>query len=161
MPRTAPVDVNLVASALGIDVVERPGLTFAGGEEVSGLLLRRQGRTICVINGDHSQNRKRFSVAHEIGHYFLHPFEESYIDYDFRVQARDEKSSQGTHRQEIEANAFAAELLMPEDVLRSEIKLPLNVNEDEVEVRRLAKRFRVSQQAMTHRLTNLGLLRQW
>jgi len=152
---TPPVDVVQVAKQLGIEVVERPGFEL-GGSESSGLLLRMGGRTICVINADHHRNRKRFSVAHEIGHFLLHPFKETYHDVQF--YARDQESTEGTNPQEVEANAFAAELLMPEDLMKKAVLYPLNVVEDEDEIRRLSKRFLVSQQAMTHRLTNLHLL---
>ena len=59
--------------------------------------------------------------------------------------------------QEVEANIFAMELLMPEEMVRREIKGPLDV-ETEPEIKRLAKLFQVSQQVMTIRLTQLGLV---
>lgn len=151
-----PIDVHRIAKNLGIEVVERPNLVVKG-EEASGLLLRTRGRTICVVNADDHPNRRRFTVAHEIGHYLFHPFRETYIDWNFR----NNKSSEGTDRHEIEANAFAAELLMPEVVIRAEVLSPLNVFEDDEEIRNLARRFRVSPQAMTLRLTNLELLGEW
>jgi len=151
-----PINVHRIARNLGIEVVERPGLVVKG-EEASGFLLRMRGRTICVLNGDDHANRKRFTVAHEIGHYLLHPFQETYIDWNFR----NNKSSEGTDRREIEANGFAAELLMPEELIRAEIPSPLNIIEDDDQIRDLARRFRVSPQAMTLRLTNLDLLVEW
>lgn len=151
-----PVDVYRIARNLGIEVVERPKLVVQG-EEASGFLLRTRGRTICVLNEDDHPNRKRFTVAHEIGHYLLHPFQETYIDWNFR----NNKSSEGTDHREIEANGFAAELLMPEELIRAEVPSPLNVIEDDERIRGLARRFRVSPQAMTHRLTNLDLFGEW
>jgi Zn-dependent peptidase ImmA (M78 family) len=148
-----PIDVHRIARNLGIEVVERPELVVKG-EAASGFLLRTRGRTICVLNGDDHPNRKRFTVAHEIGHYLLHPFRETYIDWNFR----NNKSSKGTDRQEIEANGFAAELLMPEELIRAAVPSHLSVIEDDEQLRELARRFRVSPQAMTHHLTNLGLL---
>lgn len=155
-----PIDVEEVATHLGIEVVERSSFELGGSdEEVSGLLLRADGRTICFVNRDHHRNRKRFSLAHEIGHFLLHPFQESYVDR--RFDFRDKGSPGGTNLQEIEANAFAAELLMPEGLMREEIPVPLNVVEDEENVRSLARRFWVSPEAMTHRLIKLDLLRDW
>ena len=151
-----PVDVRGIAQALGIEIVERPGFELKGHGTVSGLLLRREGKTICVVNRDHHPNRQRFSIAHEIGHFVLHPFREAYIDVDCRVAARDDRSSEGAYIREIEANTFAAELLMPEEVVKAEVENPLGpFDEDQVES--LAKQFKVSTQAMTIRLTNLGL----
>src|SRR2546429_268642 len=84
----------------GISVVEQPQLSKAGYASISGLLLRREGSTICIINRDHPPTRRRYSIAHEIGHFILHPPEEAYID----VAARSDKSSDGTDPREIEAN---------------------------------------------------------
>lgn len=150
-----PIDVERLANSLGIHVVERADLSIQG-TEVSGLLLRANGRSICVVNSDHHRNRQRFTIAHEIGHWHLHPVKGEYVD--FAVHRRDPQSSEGTNREEIEANAFAAELLMPEALVRRELPYPLNVAEDEETIRRVARRFRVSPQAMTHRLTNLDLV---
>jgi Zn-dependent peptidase ImmA (M78 family) len=151
-----PIDVKKIAKTLGIAIVERPQLSKAGYGTISGLLLRREGSTICIINRDHSPTRRRYSIAHEIGHFILHPPEEAYID----VAARSDKSSDGTDPREIEANAFAAVLLMPEQLLRQCVPRPLDISfEDDAEaISQLAKEFNVSTMAMTYRLLNLGLL---
>lgn len=152
-----PIDVDEVARLLGIEVVSRPSLEV-GGREASGILLRTGGRTICVLNANDHYNRRRFTLAHEIGHYVLHPPRESYID---RTYARNERSSEGVDRHEIEANAFAAELLMPEQLIKAHAPQRLNVIEHDDEIRELARLFKVSPQAMTLRLANLGLLRDF
>ena len=151
-----PIDVRKIAKTLGISLVERSQLSKAGYGTISGLLLRREGSTICIINRDHPPTRRRYRIAHEIGHFILHPPEEAYID----VAARSDKSSDGTDPREIEANAFAAVLLMPEQLLRQRVPRPLDISfEDDAEaISRLAKDFNVSTVAMTYRLLNLGLL---
>jgi Zn-dependent peptidase ImmA (M78 family) len=146
--------VESIAIQLGIEVVYRSFDSETSAiNNTSALLLRRHGRAICVVNQEHSEQRKRFSLAHEIGHYILHPPKESYD-----VIARDEHSSEGIYREEIEANAFAAELLMPENLVRSHVKIILDLFSCADIVPDLAGRFGVSPVAMTHRLTNLGLL---
>ena len=71
---------------------------------------------------------------------------------------RDGQSATGVDGQEIEANAFAAELLMPESILRDLVgRQPIDVFDDAA-VRRLASRFEVSPQALTIRLSRLGLV---
>jgi Zn-dependent peptidase ImmA (M78 family) len=151
-----PIDVRWIAKTLGISIVERPQLSKAGYGTISGLLLRREGSTICIINRDHAPTRRRYSIAHEIGHFTLHPPEEAYID----VAARSDRSSDGTDPREIEANAFAAVLLMPEQQLRQRVPGPLDISfeNDAEKVSHLAKEFDVSTMAMTYRLLNLGLL---
>jgi len=62
-----------------------------------------------------------------------------------------------TDDEEREANIFAMELLMPEHLVRQEIRLPLDLERDP-EIKRLAKLFQVSVQVMTIRLTKLGLI---
>src|SRR5574343_470703 len=77
----------------------------------------------------------------------------------FKVMFRDEMSSTGEIKQEREANAFAAALLMPKSLLIREIqKLPFDLaDEDENVVVKLAQKFEVSTQAMAFRMANLGL----
>ncbi len=159
IPPSPPVNLNKIAGALGIAIVERQNLDIQGHVNVSGLLLRRQGHTICLINATDPENRKRFSTAHEIGHYILHPFQEKYVDAKFSLAARDQKSTEGVDLLEIEANAFAAELLMPAEWLRQQIKSPLDLDvfSDE-KVSALATQCKASIQAMTYRLINLNLL---
>jgi Zn-dependent peptidase ImmA (M78 family) len=75
------------------------------------------------------------------------------------VFRRDGVSPLGDDQEEVEANAFAAALLMPADLLRDEIwKSDFDLDDDE-DVIRLAKRFNVSTSAMSNRLAWLGLLR--
>ncbi len=150
IPDKPPIDVYFIAAELRIEVVERS----LGG--TSALLLRKDERAICVLHQADSPLRKRFSVAHEIGHFILHPSREA---YDLQVIARDERSSEGKYLEEIEANSFAAELLMPSELLRDEVRTHIDLfADDESEIKNLAQTFGVSFQAMTHRLTNLGLL---
>ena len=74
---------------------------------------------------------------------------------------RDESSSEGASRQEIEANAFAAALLMPEADLKGLLDdHPVDAFDD-LTVRRLASRLGVSAQALTIRLTRLGLVSEF
>lgn len=118
------------------------------------MLVRGHGQTVIGVNSLHHPNRQRFTIAHELGHLLLHK-DEVHIDRSFRVNRRDEVSSLAVDPDEIEANRFAAELLMPynlvmADLLECEIDL-----EDEDEIRRLAKKYEVSLQAMTHRIINL------
>jgi len=70
---------------------------------------------------------------------------------------RNKKASLGIDPTEIEANRFAAELLMPQFLVVAEISdKPVDVDDDEL-VEQLASQFRVSKQAMGHRLNSLLL----
>jgi Zn-dependent peptidase ImmA (M78 family) len=78
-----------------------------------------------------------------------------HIDKLFRVHLRSAASSTAEDVVEIEANAFAAALLMPEELVREDVRqLTLDI-EDADEIKTLADRYCVSSQAMTFRLMNL------
>ena len=71
---------------------------------------------------------------------------------------RDEISSTGTKEQEVEANAFAAELLIPAASLRERVEQQAVDPYDDATVHRLARTFGVSAQALTIKLVRLGLI---
>jgi Zn-dependent peptidase ImmA (M78 family) len=88
----------------------------------------------------------------------MHRNEKLHVDSRFPVALRNEVSSLAIDDREIEANQFAAELLMPEELLDRDIAaLPTELEVDEA-ISRLAKRYIVSVQAMTLRLTALRIL---
>jgi len=98
-----------------------------------------------------------------LGHLLLHGYRTPHADKQFRL--RDARSSEGSVLEEIQANQFAAELLMPRPMIMKAIRqhgfqhAPANelLEEEEFEalVRKLAKDFGVSRQAMTIRLSSL------
>jgi Zn-dependent peptidase ImmA (M78 family) len=155
-----PIDVERVANGLGLIVRYEQ---FA--EDLSGVLVKEAGRVLIGVNSSHSVTRQRFTIAHECGHYALEHKGELFVDKSFRNQSvrlhRDGKSSLGINVDEIAANRFAAELLMPETTVAAEVKKQLQakakLSADEL-VSQLANRFKVSSQAMEYRLTNLGYL---
>ena len=148
--RNVPVPVERVASHLGAEIRYSP---FDG--ELAGMLVRDGGSAVIGVNSAHHVNRQRFTIAHECGHLCLHKGKDVYIDRSFRVNVnrRDPRSARAIDPEEIEANRFAAELLMPRDVLLSAI-VTLDI-EDDHQLRQLADRFQVSVQALTHRINNL------
>src|ERR1039457_3470177 len=75
------------------------------------------------------------------------------------VKLRSKVSSSGEDQEEVEANRFAAELLMPGELLAKDLEtLLLTDFLDERRMQQLAKRYAVSVQAMTNRLISLGYL---
>lgn len=154
--RAPPVDVEAVAQSLGLRV-------FAGdlGEGVSGLLVTNATeRYVCVQRADHI-HRRRFTIGHECGHHYLgHQFEAGshvHVDRGYFISRRSAASSTGMDIKEIEANQFAAALLMPEALVRAACGAWTGGLPD-FEVARLASAFNVSEQAMTFRLNRLRLL---
>ena len=77
------------------------------------------------------------------------------MNTNFRINLRSPESSTAEDIEEIEANAFAASLLMPEDFLKEDLANFVLDIDDPQQVQRLARRYEVSAQAMTIRLMNL------
>lgn len=148
-----PVPVERIARLLGAQLRYVP---FEG--ELSGLLFQEQGRIIIGVNELHPKTRQRFTIAHELGHLELHHYSELHIDHHYRILLRSERSSQAIDPEEIEANAFAAELLIPQALLEKDVKERAIDYEDDEMIRTLALRYKVSLQAMIFRLTNLRFI---
>ena len=150
-----PVDVEAVARRRGLDVVP-----YDLGDGVSGALFVDGDAATIGYNPSDPPVRRRFTVAHELGHYELHARTAPlFVDRSFAVAYRDGRSSTGEVRREREANAFAAALLMPASAIHEAVQdLEFDLaSEDETAVRELARRFGVSSQAMMFRIMNLGL----
>jgi len=151
-----PVDIDAVAKSLGISVIYG-----ALDDDYSGLLVIRNGVATAHINAGHRPNRQRFSLAHEIAHFVLHEQlqtsrENAYVDKSMRLYHRADRKDLGqSGRMEWEANLFAAALLMPEELLRSKVLDEGYDLEDEQDVARLAVVLRVSEQALSIRLTRM------
>jgi Zn-dependent peptidase ImmA (M78 family) len=150
----APSPVEEIARAEGIQVVRSPA---SGGE--SAFLLRDGRRTIIGVNSRTSRTRQRFSIAHELGHWDLHEGKPLIVDHSIRINKRDEVSSAATDREEIEANAFAASLLMPHHLVQRAVdrEIEFGINTRESLTLALAKEFDVSTETMGFRLINLGI----
>lgn len=147
-----PVPIENLARRLGAELSFQP---FE--KDMSGMLYREGQRVVIGVNSTHATTRQRFSIAHEIGHLLLHKGRPMFIDRDGRLNRRDEVSTLGTDTEEIEANSFAAALLMPQPLLAEAVSR-LHRNDQPVSPEVLAKRFEVSVQAMEYRLINLGLM---
>ena len=146
-----PVDVAELAGSLcrlrvrvGADL--RALVDAASDMHVSGVLLPATSEI--WVRRDESLTRRRFTIAHEIGHHFLHSDGATVLCRPVDVDQADEAA----RAKEREANRFAAELLMPEPLVRE------CVGRDGLEVGALAGAFDVSPIAMAYRLVNLQVL---
>jgi Zn-dependent peptidase ImmA (M78 family) len=154
---TAPIDVEKIAEDLGLRVVAEDL-----GSEISGLLLvSKDGMASIAVERSEPPVRKRFTIAHEIGHFLLrHHLQRNelvHADEHWQVIYRSPRASEGLDPMEVQANQFAATLLMPTKVVRERAEiLPKPLPEKDVKA--LANEFKVSEQAMTIRLSGLGLI---
>jgi len=140
------IDLDLIAAELGILIVEKD---IAG----SAARLVCVGRSAIISINQHIREvgRKRFAIAHELGHFILHKHqtpgtictEESFFTwYNQSVGVK-------------EANVFAAELLMPESLFREHI---VKTTPDLKTVQRLSGEFNTTLTATAIRYVELGEL---
>ena len=149
---TRPVPLERILKHYRIQRVELPS-----NGDIFGAIVRQNGQVVIAVNPSQHPNRQRFTIAHELGYFFCHYAEKmEHVDGDFRVHWRDRESSAGVDWNEIEANRFAAALLMPEQMLRDDLNTCTLL--DRAGVQQLASLYNVSRLAMQFRLINLGLL---
>ncbi|MBM6757030.1 ImmA/IrrE family metallo-endopeptidase [Collinsella tanakaei] len=142
-----PVDVDLIAQRIGLEV-QRMRLS----DGTDGLLVKNEAYKPfkAVLDVGSGERRARFTLAHEIGHY-VHKYQD-HPDGELAgiVERRNSLSSQGTDPEEIWANGFAAQLLMP-------ARIVARLWGDGWSIDAMADMFNVSSLAMGTRVTSLGL----
>lgn len=142
-----PVDPFAIAAKMGIEVARTPL-----SSDLAGFILKEPGENAkIVVNAADAPVRQRFTVAHEIGHYAHNKLSDNANESLGFVDYRNELTSRGVNPDEIWANAFAAELIMPAAVLKkwwAEGKA----------LETIRNKFDVSKAALAYRMANLGLV---
>lgn len=140
--QTWPVDVLACSQSVGL-----PVYTAQLGPGVSGMIVRRDPNAgssgfVCYVDESEPSVRQRFTAAHELGHlvYHQHLIGETHQD-NYLLRADGFSSFQET-----QANQFAADLLMPRDLISAAM------NAGYTTVEQLAQLFHVSKIAMSIRL---------
>ncbi|HEV7423573.1 MAG TPA: ImmA/IrrE family metallo-endopeptidase [Candidatus Paceibacterota bacterium] len=136
----APVAVNRVAELFSVPIINYSYFP----QSISGTIVKQNDSSIIGVNDNQAMVRQRFTIAHELGHFLLGH------DHDTHIDERFDESNQI----ERDANKFAAELLMPIDFLKNDIKSGIT------NVPVLAKRYQVSEQAMAVRLLETSLINE-
>lgn len=155
-----PVPIGDIAQGEGAQIARQ---RFEGTE--SGFILRDGKITVIGVNTLTSRRRQRFTIAHELGHLWLHEGKPLIVDHSIRVNFRNDVSGMATDAEEIDANAFAATLLMPRAMVLSRLKAYLtevtqsgkSISREDL-ITQIAREFDVSTEAMGYRLINLGIL---
>ncbi|MCH4025249.1 MAG: ImmA/IrrE family metallo-endopeptidase [Acetobacter fabarum] len=143
---TPPVDPEIIAEGEGVDVLYarfKPAVS----NNLSGY-LDIKSREI-VVNKEISPTRKIFTIAHELGHFILHQdyaASQNYLTLPRRDDYADRKPDV-----EKEADVFAANLLMPETMVRKYMEV--------ASIPEMARMFAVSDAAMRHRVSQLSRVR--
>lgn len=122
---------------------------------VGGILFRDQGNKEiwhCLINQNDPLTRQRFSFFHEIGHLLY--------DAPGGQMLFTENCTQPQTFTERRANHFAAEILMPEKLVRENWFRTKGIENIEDRILILSARFNVSKSAMKYRLQDLGIIKK-
>ena len=145
-----PISLTPIIKQLGLEVYFAPLNHGVSGKLISNKFLPqgfkggKSGWTI-LVNSSDSPRRARFTVAHEIGHFLLH--KDIASQYGRIVDDAHYRSEQISDFRESEANRFAADLLMPWNLIKQTVETP-----EITSVEQMADLFEVSKVAMAIRL---------
>lgn len=135
-----PVDPKLIAERAGARVYVMPLDGYSGSFDFE------DGVPVIRVNSTEASVRRRFTMAHEVGHFAL--------GHDARLrEGADSFTTTNRDPFEIAANRFAADLLMPEPAIRYLIH-----KRNITSINALAAAAQVSEVAMQYRLRNLGII---
>jgi len=137
--KTVPVDVYEIARECDISVTEKDM-----DDKISGKLENKNGKFHITVNAHHSENRRRFTILHEIGHWLFHRdlIGDGIIDNKAFRSTYSTGNPKIKTSHEIEANRFAASVLMPADLIMELENKGITKTSD------LAKRLKVSEAAL-------------
>lgn len=149
---SAPVDIEKIARHLDV-AIQYEELD----DDVASLLVVSKGVSTIAVNKTQSIARQRFAIAHCLGHKVLHVKKPDtlFIDKAFKLYAPKNDTHMGEFKRECEANFFAENIIMPEGVVKKEIEGKEVDLEDELQIRKLEKKFVVSAQVLGYRLGHL------
>jgi hypothetical protein len=143
------IDVEVIAWHCGLEV------QYKELQSCDARIVGAGDRGLLSVDINKSPERKRFSVAHEIGHWQLHRGQIMMC----RAEEIDVgKASNSTH--ERDADSFAAALLMPAYLFEPAANL-VSKKEPWTQVSELSSIFRTSTLATALRLVNLGIWQGW
>ena len=151
-----PVSIKQIAEKLGVKLQFQPLES-----DLSGIMYSSGENSIIGVNDYHPQTRQNFTIAHELGHFLLHQNEVLRVDHAAHAKFRNSLSSKGINAEEVEANLFAAEILMPQQFISADLENSsiVDILDDDF-INQLAKRYDVSTQALLIRLIRLGYIEE-
>lgn len=151
---TVPINVKQIIEILDIPVEIKPDFKKA---KITGSISLKDGDLEIWINPlmNQTKERQRFTMAHELGHFMLQ-LAPTFKDKDYIDETITYNRDENWSLDEMMANRFAAELLMPEKYIKEEYEKIISSNDKNNIVEKMAKIFEVSTQAMGFRLKGLN-----
>ena len=145
-----PVKLGSLARELGVEAIKISSMRTG----ISGQIANENGFYVIRVNRNESRERQRFTIAHELAHYLLHRhiIDSSPEGITDNVLYR----SGEPERIEYEANRFAADLVMPMDLIERKLNIDFDGFITEATIESLAASFGVSKSAMEVRLSTLS-----
>ncbi|OXL89386.1 ImmA/IrrE family metallo-endopeptidase [Staphylococcus aureus] len=142
-------DIEKSIEDFGIKVLYSDMSTFDFPDSISGYSrINEIGVPEIVVNARHTSGRRRFTMAHELGHILLHwGWPQPNLDKEYSILYRNEYSSDANTQMENEANEFAAQLLVPLDILEKVLPQPIDsYTKDDMDILagKVAKAFKIS-----------------
>jgi len=136
-----PIDIATILKKIGLKLYS----ANFDDQTVAGVYDKNKKEV--YVDANDLKTRQLFTIAHELGHYFLHPDKSTDVFYRHTANQFDEKDASN----EQEANWFAASLVMPKEIVE-------RVWNEEKDEKLISARFGVSLSAAHWRLKNLNIL---
>jgi Zn-dependent peptidase ImmA (M78 family) len=137
-PKNIPIPIDIIAQYSGFEIYELE--TMDSKQRAIFYNLKEEKRKLIGLNKNYHIHNKRFSIGHELGHYFLgHPPESECTEEEIKLYNQ-------------EADEFSGELLIPLELLKQKIK-------EIKDPQKIATLFNVSEQALWIKIQNQGLIK--
>ncbi len=151
-----------IADSLGIYVDDY--VTSETMDRAGSIRMDSAGDVFIWINPFDATIRKRFTMAHEIGHFINRDLKPNNPIIDFPAPLPLYRTDGDTSPQEIAANEFAIDLLMPENHIYAEGRKIIDASEGgtilaDAFIGKMAELFDVSKLDMLYRLKGFGIIK--
>lgn len=144
---TPPISPFKIAEQLRIPVFQ-----WDFPNEISGIFVSNDENSCIGVNQNHPYVRQRFTVSHELGHFIFHNTKNMFVDF-LDMDIMDIAMNEEERKLEMQANWFAADLLMPRDWMYRDFK-----EYGENNLKLVAQKYEVSEQALWIRWVRLKLV---
>ena len=154
-------DLETSIEDFGVKVYYSDMSAFPDPEKVSGYtMFNKKGEPEIIVNANEPEGRRRFTMAHELGHIILHwGWPEKEVKDDFMTILYRQDSYYTDYKSEKEANEFAAQLLAPLDVIEQVLIEPISSYDSQSQdflSYRIADAFNITKSFANVQLDKLG-----